>query len=192
MDKDNFDEIVSKSEIDPYLGSQVLLQENIAEIVQNALLFFESQRYFLSAWCVMSNHVHVVVSPIGSYNMSQILHSWKSFTANVINKILNREGPFWAQESFVHLIRLYDYWTKFVDYSEDNPVNANYCKSKSEWRFSSAGQNFKRSPNLEFISPYDLPKVNMEPKRKFPKLEKNGCTYFVTFCLDTTVSGRDR
>jgi len=32
----------------------------IAEMISNALKYFDKDRYTLFAWCVMSNHVHVV------------------------------------------------------------------------------------------------------------------------------------
>jgi REP element-mobilizing transposase RayT len=184
MENDDFKRIIVESEVNPNCGSQILLREDLATIVQNSLLFFESQRYYLSSWCVMSNHVHVVVSPIGTNDVSQILHSWKSFTANRINEILHRSGPCWSIGSFVHLVRSYNYWMKFNNYTENNPVEAGYCLNKSEWYFSSACQKFERSQYLEFVSPYDLPKVEIQKGWKFPKLEKNGCTYFITFCLD--------
>ena len=37
--------------------------------------------------------------------MSQIVHSWKSFTAHQCNKVLGRTGRFWAREPFDRYIR---------------------------------------------------------------------------------------
>ena len=60
-----------------------LKNPEVAEIVQNALMHFDGERYELHAWAVMSNHVHVVVTPkAATHSLSTILHSWKSFTAN--------------------------------------------------------------------------------------------------------------
>jgi putative DNA methylase len=87
---------------------------------------------------VMPDHVHVVVTPFPDYSLSSLLHSWKSFTANQINRRLGRSGRLWQEESFDHLIRSVDAFTSFVTYTEDNPVAAGLCGQPRDWRFSSA------------------------------------------------------
>ncbi len=41
----------------------------------------------MDEFVVASNHVHVLVSPLGRHQLSEILHSWKSFTAHEILKV---------------------------------------------------------------------------------------------------------
>jgi putative DNA methylase len=86
-------------------GSCLLRDDRLAEIVQNALLHFEGQRYALHAWCVMPNHVHTLFTPEAGFSMSAITHSWKSFTATQCNKVLGRTGHFWQKEPFDRYIR---------------------------------------------------------------------------------------
>jgi REP element-mobilizing transposase RayT len=57
------------------------------EIVEKALRHFDGDRYRLDEFAVAPNHVHVLVSPLGEHQLSQILHSWKSFTAHEILKV---------------------------------------------------------------------------------------------------------
>lgn len=56
------------SKIERYLddghGSCWLRRNDIAEIVANALQHFEGDRYRLFTWCVMPNHVHVVLQTV--------------------------------------------------------------------------------------------------------------------------------
>ena len=54
-------------------------------------------RYRLLAWCIMPNHVHVVVEPIEGTGLGAIVQAWKSFTAHRANSVLDRSGPFLAQ-----------------------------------------------------------------------------------------------
>ena len=87
-------------------GSCVLHDPKVAEIVQKALLNFEGDRYRLAAWCIMPNHVHVVLTPLGEHGLSDILHSWKSFTSNKINKAIGHKGPLWElMQSLDHNLR---------------------------------------------------------------------------------------
>jgi REP element-mobilizing transposase RayT len=67
--------------IDAGHGSCVLREPSVAEMVQNALLFFDGQRYRLLAWVVMPNHVHVLFHPMAGWTIARIVASWKKFTA---------------------------------------------------------------------------------------------------------------
>lgn len=127
------------------MGSCALKDARIANAVQGALLFFEGQRYHLLAWCVMPNHVHGILAPSRGHCLSDILHSWKSFTAKQANRLRSRNGPFWERESFDHLIRSPQGVDRFVRYVEDNPVVAGLCADAREWPYSSAGTGFKSS-----------------------------------------------
>ena len=61
------------------------------------LRHFDRDRYLLDAYVVMPNHVHALVEPIGQHSMADILRSWKSFTANAINRALDRRGTVWMR-----------------------------------------------------------------------------------------------
>jgi len=105
-------------------GACWLAQPGIAGIVAEALRHFDGERYSLDAWCVMPNHVHVVVRPHAGHCLPDILHSWKSFTATAANKRLERSGAFWQREYFDRLIRDETEFVNQVAYVLDNPVQA--------------------------------------------------------------------
>ncbi|HXI61595.1 MAG TPA: transposase, partial [Pyrinomonadaceae bacterium] len=86
-------------------GACHLKDPRVADVVQQSLLFFDGDRYKLSAWVVMPNHVHALLTPLGNQLLSRILHSLKSYTSNEANRILGIEGKFWQQESFDRYIR---------------------------------------------------------------------------------------
>jgi len=86
-------------------GSCLLGNRKNAVVVENALKHFDGDRYELHAWAIMPNHVHVIFKPLGKNTLSEILHSWKSFTSHAINKQLSRTGDLWQNESYDHLIR---------------------------------------------------------------------------------------
>jgi putative DNA methylase len=135
-------DIERRKRIDAYLdqgyGSCYLRDERIAETIQNALLHFDGERYSLHAWVVMPNHVHVLYTPKAGWELSQIAHSWKSYTANVCNKALGRKGEFWQPEPFDRYIRDEKHFANAVSYIENNPVKAGLCDNPEDWRWSSA------------------------------------------------------
>ncbi len=81
-------------------GACWLKQPAIADIVEDALLHWDGQRYRLLAWCVMPNHVHVLIETREGSPLSGVLHSWKSFTAKTINQRLGRTGTVWMRDYF--------------------------------------------------------------------------------------------
>lgn len=105
-------------------GACWLRQPAIAQAVADALRHFDGRRYRLRAWCVMPNHVHVVVEPLAGHTLSSILQSWKSFTAKMANRLLGRTGEFWQVEYYDHLIRDADDYAHAMHYLLDNPANA--------------------------------------------------------------------
>ncbi|HVS71652.1 MAG TPA: transposase [Phycisphaerae bacterium] len=73
----------------------------------------------------MPNHVHALLTPSVGYALSEILHSWKSFTAKKVNRLLGRTGEFWMPEYYDHLIRDEQDLAHHRDYILGNPEKAN-------------------------------------------------------------------
>lgn len=121
-----------------YFGARLLQQDDAAGAVQDALLHFDAERYRLLAWCVMPNHVHVVVQQIEGWPLAVVLHSWKSFTAKAINRAHARLGPVWQREYFDRFMRDDRQLATTIAYVEHNPVAAGYVKHAADWPWSSA------------------------------------------------------
>ena len=119
-------------------GECLLRDPRIAEIVEDALLYFDAQRYRLLAWCVMPNHVHVLAGMVDGWPLGKIVHSWKSFTAHEINHLLDRNGSLWYPDYYDRFIRDEVHYAAAVNYLERNPVKARLVSEKEDWRWSSA------------------------------------------------------
>jgi REP element-mobilizing transposase RayT len=111
-----------------------LKDDRIAQIVANALKHFDGERYVLFAWVVMPNHVHVVLRPLLPWKLPNILHSWKSFTAQRANKILNRRGEFWQREYYDHLIPNDNELQRCIEYTWSNPEKDGLKNWKWKWK----------------------------------------------------------
>ena len=125
--------------LDTCLGECHLRRSECAAIVAQALKFFDRDRYHLKAWVVMPNHVHTLVWPKPPHTLSEILKSWKGFTAREINKVIGKTGArFWQPESFDRWLRGPDEEPSYRKYIENNPVKAKLSAIPDEWRWSSA------------------------------------------------------
>ena len=120
-------------------GACFLANPSVARLVVDTLQHFDGERYRLHAWCVMPNHVHVLVTPLGSQTLSAIVHSWKSFIANQANRQLGRSGRFWMTEYFDRALRTDRHFRAVVEYIEHNPVKAGLCETPEDWPWSSLG-----------------------------------------------------
>jgi putative DNA methylase len=124
--------------LDAGYGSCHLSDPRVAQVVEGALQHFDGQRYRLLAWVVMPNHVHALIETFPDYAVSVVVHSWKSFTANVANRLLTRRGAFWQVECFDRAIRDADHLRTAIDYIEGNPLKAGLVEGAEKWPHSSA------------------------------------------------------
>ncbi len=125
-------------ELDAGWGECWLRRPEIAKLVQDALLHFDGERYRLLAWCIMPNHVHIVIEMLGSHSLIDIMASCKSFTARRANAQLSRSGPFWHPDYFDRYMRDEDHLGRTIDYVEQNPVKAGLVSAATDWPWSSA------------------------------------------------------
>ncbi|HEY2586384.1 MAG TPA: helicase C-terminal domain-containing protein [Tepidisphaeraceae bacterium] len=125
--------------LDAGIGECWLKLPEVAQIAAGALNYFAGKRYQLLAWCVMPNHVHVVVQPAPGFELPQILQSWKRHIAQRANKLLGREGEFWQAEYYDHLVRDEDDLHHAIAYAWKNPESAgltdwNWRGKDEDWR----------------------------------------------------------
>ena len=106
--------------LDAESGSCILAEEANAKIVEQALLHFDGDRYRLGSYVIMANHVHALISPLPDHELGGILHSWKSFTANQLNKLTGNKGAVWQEESYDHIVRSPRQLAFYVNYVQKN------------------------------------------------------------------------
>src|SRR5215813_1002217 len=81
-------------------GPRWLSDTRVAQCVADALQYGQDKLriYQLLAWCIMPNHVHILIEPKAP--LSQIMKSVKGFSGRRANAILGLRGPFWQDESY--------------------------------------------------------------------------------------------
>jgi REP element-mobilizing transposase RayT len=133
-----------------------LADEQIARIVTDALHAFDRKRYNLIAYCVMPNHVHLLIDTTGyagppdhhgvtaPYPLADVLKRIKGRTARYCNQALGRSGAFWQPESYDHVVRDNREYQRIVAYILNNPVKAGLVEDRQQWPFSYyAGDDFR-------------------------------------------------
>ena len=105
-------------------GSCALRRKDVAQKVATSLDHFHGERVLTGDFVVMPNHVHVLMTPLPGFELEDILHSIKSFTANRINRLIGDDGVFWQRESYDHIVRDFDQLEAFQQYIAANPEKA--------------------------------------------------------------------
>ncbi len=137
--------------LDAGMGCCALRHSAVARVVQDTLLHFDENRYTLLAWCIMPNHVHVLICPKAS--LGTILQSWKSYTgrwalAHNAELGLGISGKaFWMREYWDRYIRDKKHYEAVVDYIHNNPVKAGLCDVPEQWRWSSKNSGERNEPS---------------------------------------------
>jgi len=117
--------------LDKGCGNCSLGNEKCASVVVESLEFYNKIKYELNSWCVMPNHVHIIIKLIADNDLFKIIHSWKSYSATVINQILNRKGRFWHPDAFNRLIRNQKELDNTIKYVWENPDKAGF----NNWKY---------------------------------------------------------
>jgi putative transposase len=116
----------------------------LAKIIADSLCWGAGKRYELLAYVVMPSHIHWVFTPLritSSEARSQrlaVTAAFKSYTALACNRLLDRRGRFWQEESYDRVVRGDVELERIVRYVEHNPVRAGLCERAEDWEFSSA------------------------------------------------------
>jgi putative transposase len=123
-------------------GPDWLRNPEIAILVADALRFFDGKRYDLLVYCILSNHVHVVFTPLQKsaeayYSLAQIMHTVKGYSAGRANRLLDRTGAFWLHESYDHCVRGAKELERILAYVVNNPVKAGLVAEWQAWPWTS-------------------------------------------------------
>ncbi len=120
-----------------------LSNSNVAEIVKNAILFYDQKEYDVIAFCIMPNHVHLIADMQRmNVPLHSILQRVKSYSAVKANPILQRSGSFWHRENYDHVVRDGEELKRIIQYVIENPVKAGLCKTWNDWKWTFVNEKY--------------------------------------------------
>jgi putative transposase len=130
-----------RKQLETYLdkgrGQCWLRRPEIADLCEGRLRQLDGDGYWLRAWCLMPNHIHVLVQ-VTTMPMAEFVKRWKGYTALKCNQRSGRSGAFWADDYWDTYMRDEQQEWATVHYIENNPVKARLVAMAREWPWSSA------------------------------------------------------
>ena len=115
------------------------------------------------AWCVMPDHLHIIIDPKQN-NLSSLMKSFKlSFSENLRKSNPQYIGRIWQYRFWDHIIRNQEDLNNHINYIHFNPVKHNHVTNPKLWKYSSFneyrkdgyyGDDWGVSENMMFAGEY--------------------------------------
>ncbi len=103
-----------------------ILPPKAKDLVLKHCLHGHGTQYQLHATVVMSNHVHLLFTPMQDgeeyIRLAMIMNGIKGASSHSVNKLLQRKGNLWRDESFDHLIRIPGEFDETMLYIQMNAI----------------------------------------------------------------------
>ncbi len=156
----------------------VFTRKNHCDAIIDSLKYCQEQKgLIVYAYCIMSNHLHLVVDVDEAFQLKDTIRDFKKFTAKKILAQIQNEPESrraWFLKAFSdeaetsskhktykfwqvgnHAIEVFNHdfvWTK-INYIHNNPVKAGYVREPHHWIYSSASnyQDMKSVLEVEKI-----------------------------------------
>jgi len=110
--------------IDQYLDQScngAYLNGEVLELLSDFLKQKDANLYKLISFCIMPNHVHLLVKPLD--NLARMMQVIKDGSAKLINEQMGRKGVFWFAGYYDKLIRDDKHFSVVYEYIRNNPAD---------------------------------------------------------------------
>lgn len=115
--------------------SPLFLNNNTGRIVLDSLQWLDdNDRMSLIAAVVMPDHVHIIAE-LKKDSLAGLMHSFKSYTANEINKSLGEKGNVWERQYYESVIRDEASLLRVVKYCLENPVRKGLVEDFRDYKY---------------------------------------------------------
>ena len=113
--------------------------------------------YQLYGFCIMPDHLHLVLHPLGIYNFSYIMKMIKGSFSRKFNKINGKTGKIWQKGFYDECIKSNWHLLRVLEYMHNNPLKAGLVTSPEEYIFSSYNHYFQTAYQPNQIIEIDKP-----------------------------------
>jgi putative transposase len=127
----------------------IFISEKMCEILLVTIEYFKLLLdYKIYAYCIMPDHLHLIIQPVGKYNLSYIMQMIKGSFSRKINKIGDKNGKIWQKRFYDEGIRNESMLMQKIEYVHNNPLRKNLVNSPEEYSYSSYHCYFGNNKNV--------------------------------------------
>lgn len=150
---------------EPILSSE----EDKIRYLETLKRYKERYQIQIYAYCVMDNHVHVIIDSNGQ-DISKIVHGINVSYAQYINRKYKRCGHIFQDRFKSEIIDNDEYMLTASQYIHDNPVRAGMTKTAKEYKWSSIGIYGGEKDKYKLVNEEYILKYFSEDKAKAREL----------------------
>lgn len=141
----------------------VFTRKIYADILVDSLKFCQQNKgLVIHAWCIMSNHIHLILSTDGTARLSDVIRDFKKFSSSVIIREIgdhpqesrrnwmlwifrkagernrrNKNFQFWQQDNHPVECSTEEILQSRMTYLHENPVRAGLVRQEQDYMYSS-------------------------------------------------------
>jgi len=142
--------VTAKANRSEFILKTVDEKELFLSIIRRAKRKFN---FIVKSFCIMGNHIHLMIKPQGEYSLSKIMQWILSVFALAFNRKYGFSGHVWYDRFHSTIIKTAAYFIKVFDYISENPVKAGICSQPGNYPFTAL--SFLRKANFNFVEPPD-------------------------------------
>ncbi len=143
--------VVARANRGEFLLDSPLCKEMFLDILKRAK---EKYPFKLKHFCIMSNHIHLLIEPVSNTRLSKLMQWILSVFAAKINKYFGLKGHVWYDRFKSKIIKGFTQYIKTFEYISNNPVKAKMCKNSLDYKYS--GLKFIFEKIFDLVEPPDL------------------------------------
>jgi putative transposase len=107
-------------------------------IAFEAIKFWDSRKWTLYAAVILPDHVHILAQPLsrpegGSFDLAEVLHSVKNFSAQKISRQRGSQGSIWQDERYDRIVRDDAEFLEKWNYIRNNPLKEGLAQSPEDY-----------------------------------------------------------
>jgi putative transposase len=143
--------VIARANRQEFILNSDKMKEMMLEIIKRAKKKYQFQ---IKNFCIMSNHIHLLIRPSSGENLSRIMQWILSVFAVCYNRIYGHHGHVWYDRFKSKVVESFRQFLRVFQYIMDNPVRAGIVKNSIDYPCS--GINYIRNKNFDLLELPDL------------------------------------
>ncbi|MBF0493664.1 MAG: transposase [Candidatus Omnitrophica bacterium] len=132
--------------------TNIFVSEKAVNLLLLTIEYFKiTLDYKVYAYCLLPEHLHILIHPIGKYNLSYIMQMIKGDLARRFNRMNNIIGPVWQKRFYDEGIRSETMLLNKMEYIHNNPVKHKLVMDLNHYPHSSYHHYYKKNCSVLHI-----------------------------------------
>jgi putative transposase len=125
--------VVARANRQEFIFSSEAMKELFLTVTKRAK---KKYRFSITNFCIMSNHIHFLITPKHGENLSKIMQWILSVFAILYNKLYGIKGHVWYDRFKSKIIDGLRQFLQTFTYIAENPLQANLCTHPCRYRYN--------------------------------------------------------